>query len=355
MKVRDGIEKQKRISAVDLFCGAGGLAYGLVKEGIEVVAGVDVDENSRYPFEKNCGAKFILKDIRELSQDFLPSLYPKGNIRLLVGCAPCQPFSTYNQGKRNRRDEKWGLLYNFSDMIEAIRPEIVSMENVCRLTEYDVYRKFRNRLERSGYHIWDSHVACADYEVPQLRKRLVLLASLLGPIQLVEPIRKKDKYLTVRNTIGHLDPIAAGEVSKSDSLHRASSLSEKNLKRIRSSKQGKTWRDWDRDLIADCHKKHSGKTYASVYGRMEWDKPSPTITTQCFGFGNGRFGHPSQDRAISLREAALLQSFPEDYQFVEPENPIYFKSIGRLIGNAVPVKLSRAIGRTIIEHIRNLT
>ena len=140
-----------------------------------------------------------------------------------------------------------------------------------------------------------------------------------------------------------------------DKLHVASALSEKNLRRIKVSKPGGTWRDWPDDLVADCHRAESGRTYPGVYGRMEWDKPSPTVTTQCYGFGNGRFGHPEQDRAISLREAAILQSFPRDYAFVPDDGEVSFKVLGRLIGNAVPVDLGRAIARSINTHIASVT
>ncbi|MDB9488893.1 DNA cytosine methyltransferase [Dolichospermum circinale CS-537/01] len=153
-------------------------------------------------------------------------------------------------------------------------------------------------------------------------------------------------------SIEHLEPLAAGEKSKTDKLHICSKLSNLNLKRIQASKPGGTWRDWPPELIAKCHTKKSGKSYPSVYGRMEWDKPSPTITTQCFGFGNGRFGHPEQHRAITLREAALLQTFPENYQFIAPNEDLAAISIGRLIGNAVPVKLGEVIGRSILEHLQ---
>jgi DNA (cytosine-5)-methyltransferase 1 len=150
-----------------------------------------------------------------------------------------------------------------------------------------------------------------------------------------------------------LPPIEAGEADSKDMLHLASTLSDKNLERIRASKPGGTWRDWPHHLLADCHKVDSGKTYPSVYGRMEWDKPAPTITTQSYGFGNGRFGHPEQDRAISLREAAILQGFPKSYKFVPPGEVIHFKRVGRLIGNAVPVELGRAIAKSIIKHLED--
>lgn len=165
---------------------------------------------------------------------------------------------------------------------------------------------------------------------------------------MIAPTHKQHR--TVRDAIGRLRPIAAGEQAPRDPLHTASRLSSLNMARIRASIPGGSWRDWPKSLVADCHKAPSGRTYPSVYGRMEWNKPAPTMTTQCFGFGNGRFGHPEQNRAISLREAAILQSFPRNYAFVPPGKPVEFSVVGRLIGNAVPVDLGRAIARSLLNH-----
>lgn len=178
---------------------------------------------------------------------------------------------------------------------------------------------------------------------------MVLLASRIGPIELVD--RTHERPQTVRAAIGNLPPIPAGGSLPSDPLHRASKLSTLNLERIRVSRPGGTWRDWPKWLITDCHRRDSGWTYPAVYGRMVWDEPAPTLTTQFYGFGNGRFGHPEQDRAISLREGAILQGFPENYSFVPQGSPIRFKILGRLIGNAVPVTLGRVIGRSILRHL----
>lgn len=147
------------------------------------------------------------------------------------------------------------------------------------------------------------------------------------------------------------DQFSAGEQNTSDPLHMSASLSELNFSRIKASSAGGTWRDWPIELLADCHRKASGATYPSVYGRMEWDKPAPTITTQCFGYGNGRFGHPEQNRAISLREAAILQTFPADYKFAPEGSELRFNQMGRLIGNAVPVRLGEAIAKSFLTHI----
>jgi DNA (cytosine-5)-methyltransferase 1 len=229
------------------------------------------------------------------------------------------------------------------------------MENVLQLKHHAVFDEFISHLKKSNYSFESYEVNCLDYGIPQSRKRLVLLASKLGKINLITATHNPNNYQTVRQTIGNLEPLAAGESSQIDWLHRCSKLSELNLRRIRASKPGGTWRDWSQDLIAKCHIKTSGKTYPAVYGRMEWDKPSPTITTQCFGFGNGRFGHPEQDRAISLREAALLQSFPPGYQFVPPDEPVAIDLVGRLIGNAVPVKLGQVIAQSILNHIEQFS
>jgi DNA (cytosine-5)-methyltransferase 1 len=158
--------------------------------------------------------------------------------------------------------------------------------------------------------------------------------------------------VTVRKAIGRLKEITAGGAPPSrDPLHRACNLSTLNLRRIRATPAGGGWQDWPRSLQLDCHRRSSGKTFPSVYGRMEWDALAPTLTTQCYGLGNGRFGHPTQDRAISLREAALLQTFPRDYRFVSPEDDVTFKHVGRHIGNAVPVRIGEAIARSIKEHV----
>jgi DNA (cytosine-5)-methyltransferase 1 len=165
----------------------------------------------------------------------------------------------------------------------------------------------------------------------------------------------ENNYPTVRESIENLPHIAAGEVNCDDIMHSASKLSATNIKRIESSKPGGTWRDWDDSLKLKCHQKKSGKTYMSIYGRMLWDAPSPTITTQFYGYGNGRFGHPEQNRALTLREGAILQSFPPDYVLVDPSQEFKRREIGTHIGNAVPVELGRAIGQSILNHIAEVS
>lgn len=343
-------------TAIDIFCGAGGLTRGLQDVGVNVVAGYDSDASCRFPYEhNNRRATFHLKSVTELTARDLTRHYPKDSIRVLVGCAPCQTFSKYTQGLKNRHDPKWTLLKDFARLIRELKPHIVSMENVPELQRYKVFRDFLSVLKDEGFHFTQDPkkwvVFCQEYGVPQHRRRLVIVASRLGPIELIPPTHRGAKQRKVNDVLRSLPPLRAGEASATDPLHRASTLSPRNLERIRASKPGGTWRDWPRKLRADCHKEESGSHYSSVYGRMEWDKPSPTITTQFYGFGNGRFGHPDQDRGLSLREGAILQSFSKGYQFVEAGTDLHFKKIGRLIGNAVPVRLGAAIGKTILNHV----
>jgi DNA (cytosine-5)-methyltransferase 1 len=342
------------ISAVDLFCGAGGLTHGLIKSNINVVAGFDIEESCRYPYEKNNkGAKFFNQDVALLSSDDVLSLYPEGDIKLLAGCAPCQPFSTYSQGKDATKDERWPLLYAFSRLIKDIKPELVTMENVPDVTKHKVYHDFVSELESLGYTVWAKRVFCPDYGMPQIRKRHVLLASRIGKVTLIAPTHSPKKYKSVSSVIGNLPPIKAGERHPEDALHQSASLSPLNLERIKHSTPGGTWKDWPKQLVAECHKKSSGRTYSGVYARMRGDEPAPTMTTQCFGFGNGRFGHYDmrQNRALSLREAALIQTFPKRYRFFKPGDDYNFSNIGKMIGNAVPVQLGKVIGKSFKQCI----
>lgn len=340
----------KNISTVDLFCGAGGLTYGFEQAGLPVKAGYDIDPSCKFPYERNNKARFILQDIENISSSDLAEHFSTNSIKVLAGCAPCQPFSSYSR-RYSDPHSKWKLLQDFARLIKECEPDIISMENVLQLKHHSVFKEFITQLQRSNYCFDTYEVNCLDYGIPQSRKRLVLLASKFGKISLIPPTHNPNNYQTVRQTIENLESLSAGQISEKDWLHRCSKLSELNLHRIRASKPGGTWRDWSQELIAKCHLKTTGKTYPAVYGRMEWDKPSPTITTQCFGFGNGRFGHPEQDRAISLREAALLQTFPPEYEFVDSNKPLAIDIVGRLIGNAVPVKLGQIIAQSILNHI----
>ena len=338
-------------SVIDLFCGAGALSHGFLLEGFSIACGYDIDETCRYPFEANNFAPFVRRDVAAIDAKELDREFATNLPRVMVGCAPCQPFSRYSQG---RDDPKWKLLKDFARLVVDVSPDVLSMENVPQLTKFkggDVFGEFVGSLATAGYRVKWRIMDCLDYGVPQSRSRLVLIASRLGEPILPVPTHPSECHLTVRDAVGDMPPLKAGRADPEDRLHRTSSMSELNLRRIKASIPCGTWKDWDESLLTNCHKRETGKGYRSVYGRMAWDRPSPTITTQFYGFGNGRFGHPEQDRAISLREGAILQTFPRDYVFTSQEEPITFKNVGRMIGNAVPVSLARAIARSIRTHL----
>ena len=334
---------------VDLFCGVGGLTCGFEKAGLTVVAGYDLDITCEYTYNNNNNAKFINKNIEEVEGKEIKRLLQEYDIKILAGCAPCQPFSRHQKDKYNRKKHKdWKLLYQFARLVEEVKPQIVSMENVPELVNEQVFTDFLNVLEACSYNVTYKIINAADYGVPQRRKRLLLLASSEKKIQLIEPTHKKK--VTVREIIAGLSHVEAGKPNDADKLHVAASLSKMNLDRIRYSIPGGTWRDWPVELILNCHRKKTGQSYSSVYGRMRWDDVAPTITTQFIGYGTGRFGHPEQDRALTLREGAMLQTFPVNYSFVREGEKVVLKNIARHIGNAVPPRLGEVIGESIIKH-----
>lgn len=337
---------------IDLFCGIGGLTRGLMDSGLNVIAGFDIDPTCQYTYEHNNNVPYHMQNVREIHAADLNELYAEDAIRILVGCAPCQPFSQmrFKLGEANEHDEKYNLLLEYGRLIEELHPTIISMENVPQIKKTEIYMQFIQMLQDNGYYFSEKVVYCPDYGIPQSRRRFVLIGSLLGPIELIAPTHHRED-VSVRNFIDHLPHIEAGGVDPNDALHRSASLSEINLRRIRASRPGGTWRDWPEELRCPCHRKSSGKTYSSVYGRMSWDRIGPTITTQFYSFGTGRYGHPEQDRALSLREGAMLQTFPQDYDFIDPNREFVFRDIARHIGNAVPVRLGEIIGNTITRHL----
>lgn len=337
---------------IDLFCGIGGLTRGLMDSGLNVIAGFDIDPTCQYTYEHNNNVPYHMQNVREIHAADLNELYTEDAIRILVGCAPCQPFSQmrFKLGEANEHDEKYNLLLEYGRLIEELHPTIISMENVPQIKKTEIYMQFIQMLQDNGYYFSEKVVYCPDYGIPQSRRRFVLIGSLLGPIELIAPTHHRED-VSVRNFIDHLPHIEAGGVDPNDALHRSASLSEINLRRIRASRPGGTWRDWPEELRCPCHRKSSGKTYSSVYGRMSWDRIGPTITTQFYSFGTGRYGHPEQDRALSLREGAMLQTFPQNYDFIDPNREFVFRDIARHIGNAVPVRLGEVIGETIIRHL----
>jgi DNA (cytosine-5)-methyltransferase 1 len=347
-----------QIGVVDLFCGIGGLSLGFKNEGFDIIAGVDSDASCKYAYETNISADFLGMDITKLTGAKVKRLFETkdSSYRVLIGCAPCTPFSLYSTRyrKAKRSDSRWGLLTEFARLVRQTKPDVISMENVPQLTGHKVFRDFLASLERTGYHVSYQRVRAEQYGVPQCRTRLVLIASRFGRVELPPPTHV-GRPVTVRDAIGELPKIDAGKPCQTDRLHVTRGLTPKNMERLRATTEGGSWKDWDPALQLACHRKKGGKTFRSVYGRMSWDAPSPVITTQCLGIGNGRFGHPKQNRAISIREAALLQTFPKTFRFVAPKEPVVGLWLARHIGNAVPVKLSRVIARTIKKHLADVS
>lgn len=349
-------KKNYTYEVVDLFCGIGGLSYGLKCQGMKILAGYDLDWTCKYAYETNTGGTFYYRDVKKIKGEEIKGLYSKKKnvIRVLAGCAPCQPFSSYAFKNKDKDANKYDLLYEFGRLVKEVQPDIVTMENVTQIVNFKlkpVLQDFVEQLKSLGYQVDVQKVYCPNYGIPQTRKRLVLLASRFGNIELIPPTHKKKDYVTVKEVIGNLPPLEAGKGIPTDALHRCRALSPLNLRRLKATPYGGGWRDWPEDLLLDCHKRSTGKSFGSVYGRMVWDEPAPTMTTLCTGIGNGRFGHPVQDRAISAREAALFQTFPLTYKFFSNEQKVSLSKASKYIGNAVPPRLGEVIGISIINHI----
>lgn len=252
--------KLRKIKVVDLFCGIGGLTHGLIKEGLDVVAGIDNDDSCKFGYEyNNKKTKFINKDILQVSANEINQLFgeKETTIRVLAGCAPCQPFSKLNLNEITEKQLE--PLGKFAELINEIKPDIVSMENVselAKMNKYPIFKTFLDVLERNGYHYKYEIVNVSEYGVPQNRKRLVLLASKLGEIELVKRTHK-NKKVTVRDVIKNLPPLKDGEASQDDPLHQARKLSATNLQRIKATPHdGGNSDSWSDDLILKCHKKN---------------------------------------------------------------------------------------------------
>ena len=331
------------IRGVDLFCGIGGLTHGLRLTDVDVRAGFDIDRDCRYAFEaNNHGAEFVCKDIHEVVFDDLAPYFEGGDATALVGCAPCQPFSAHNR-RRPQSDDDCSLVGEFARLVQEGTPDFVSMENVPGLAKHREFQAFVAILEGLNYKVTYDTVSCERFGVPQRRRRLVLLASRHGPVHLVDAGSKPP---TVGGCIRKLPPIDAGAADDADPAHAAMPLSPTNRQRIAHSKPGGTWEDWPDDLVNPCHR---NAHYPAPYGRMRWDDLAPTITTQFCYYSTGRFGHPEQDRAISVREGAILQTFPADYRLVEAGTTPKVRDLARQIGNAVPVSLAKAVGQAFRE------
>jgi DNA (cytosine-5)-methyltransferase 1 len=264
------------IRAVDLFCGVGGLTHGLAQAGIEVVAGIDIDPACKYPYEANNKAKFIEGDVNELSSSDVAGMLGGADISMIAGCAPCQPFSTYSRSGRSKKRGRTGNWSRHSEkLVKEVQPDLVTMENVPQLLDHPVFEQFLENLE--GYSVEWSVVQAVRVGIPQTRKRLVLIASKLGADGLTL-LQDEQTVKTVREAIGRLRPIKAGESDPKDRLHIASRLSKTNLERIQHSKPGGTWRDWPtsfkRHAIGRARARRTRACTVGCHG-MRQARPSP--------------------------------------------------------------------------------
>ena len=346
------------VQVYDFFSGCGGASCGFRAAGMEISFALDHDADARESFEANFPrTHFEFADVRDVSVKKVRLRVEAGrpNPVLFIGCAPCQPFTNQNTERPSLdEDERVPLLARFAHFVESCRPDLVFVENVPGLQKLDSasepFGGFLSRLEAAGYRVDYRPIKLAKYGIPQSRRRLVLLGSRHGTIHLPDethgPGTPHERYETVRDWISHLPPIQAGEQHEKVPNHRAANLSERNLERIQATPEGGGNRDWTENLRLECHKGFSG--YSDAYGRMWWDAPASGLTTRCTSYSNGRFGHPEQHRAISIREAACLQTFPEDFVFEGS-----MASMARQIGNAVPVRLAKLIGHQIIGHLKD--
>lgn len=331
--------------SIDLFSGAGGLTEGLHQAGFKTKLAFEIDSCASETYSLNHKkTKVITKDIRNVDLNKIKEEFSNNELHLLAGCPPCQGFSSIRRLNRKKavKDERNNLINEYVRFIEFLNPYTIMMENVPLLLKYKLFLQARNKLERIGYKIDAAVVNVKDYGVPQNRKRLVMVGSRLGDIKIANPNNQK---MTVRDCIGHL----TNPENSNDPLHKIFPNHSERIKDLISKipKNGGSRKDLGEEMQLNCHKKEN-VGFNDVYGRLSWEKHSTTITGGCLNPSKGRFLHPEQDRCISAREAALLQSFPIDYKF--PTN-IPTNKIALMIGNALPPKFSYYQALNIKAHL----
>lgn len=342
-----------KIKVFDFFSGCGGTSQGFRQAGFDIVFGLDFDKDASESFKLNFPeAAFVNDDIRTVNCDAISHLFnieDNDGYTLFSGCAPCQPYSKQNSNKKEG-DPRLDLLSEFSRFVSYYLPDFVFVENVPGLQKFNknegTFKKFLNTLFENGYSADFKVIPAAWFGVPQTRERLVLLASKSHKVELPTKTHGTEgiPYSTVREWIGKLPPLLAGTKHATLPDHECARLTDLNIQRIKATPEGGGRESWPSNLVLKCHQNHKGHT--DVYGRLSWDKPASGLTTRCISYSNGRFGHPVQNRALSLREAACLQTFPMDYLFTGS-----LQSRARQIGNAVPPKMSEAIAKQIIQLI----
>lgn len=351
-------EVKAKIVVVDLFCGAGGLTRGLLDANINVKMGIDYDNRFRKTYEaNNKPSNFSQADIKSLNgTDLEHQLDVKPDeVFMLAACAPCQPFSRHN--KNHFHDRRKSLLLQVGRILNEMhrKPDILLFENVPAITKINNGRNlkiFCKTLDRLGYNYIYEIIDAKNYGAPQTRKRFIMIGILrdLYSNKIVFPNKTHGKgllpYKNVYNAIKHLPRLRAGQRHSDIFNHECAALNDLNKMRLKKTpKNGGSRTSWPEELVLKCHLNHVG--HKDVYGRMKWRKPSPTLTCKCVSISNGRFGHPTQLRGISLKEAALLQTFPDSYEFYG-----MFRNKAMQIGNAVPPLLAKVFGEHLIILIQ---
>ncbi|MFU1478707.1 DNA cytosine methyltransferase [Roseovarius sp. C7] len=334
-----------KYNSIDLFAGCGGLTEGMRRAGFKTRVAVELEAEPAKAFRLNHpDAQLIQEDIRAIDMEDVKKMLDGSPLHLLAGCPPCQGFSSVRKLNKRAsvRDPRNQLVVEYFRFVEELRPQTIMMENVPGLADYYLFKKIVKQLKNIGYSIDTQIVNVKDYGVPQSRRRLVMVGSTLGPITVAQGLKS---HTTVRDTIGHLptpeetsDPVHKIVARHSDAIRRRISLTPKN---------GGSRKDLPPEYTLDCHK-DTAIGFNDVYGRLRWDTISTTITGGCLNPSKGRFLHPEQDRAITPREAALLQSFPEDYIF--PVD-VRKQSLALMIGNALPPAFSFTQSENIANHI----
>lgn len=349
----------KSISAIDAFCGAGGLSIGLSKAGFDILLSFDLDKKCIETLRSNpktIGHVALQADVKDMlgGQLLKKSNLTKGQLDLLAGGPPCQGFSV-QRTIGDDRDSRNLLVDDYGDLIAEVQPRFFLMENVPGIGGERgrvIVDRFKERLSSVGYFCHESILDAQDFGVPQRRRRFIIVGEKIseqGPFFVWPKKIRSNSINSVRTAIGHLPaPPIDGSDHPDFFGHRSDRLSDKNKARLMALKEGQARDDLPEHLLADCHKVSSAVIgHRNVYGRMAWDDVAPTITARFDSFTRGKFGHPEQLRSISLLEGALLQTFPENYHFTGTK-----VDIARQIGNAVPPKFAAAIGRSIAKAIQ---
>ncbi|MBA4922714.1 DNA cytosine methyltransferase [Pseudomonas aeruginosa] len=349
-----------QLVAIDLFAGGGGLSLGLKQAGFLVSAAVELDEVASATYQRNHPeAVLFSKDIKDVTGAELVSTSPTGRVDLVAACPPCQSFSSLTS-KYKREDGRDKLINEFARIVAEILPRTIMMENVPGLAGRGghLFEPVIKKFKSLGYQVDYRLVEVADYGVPQCRKRLVVLGcldsniSIPAPTHAENPENGKAPWVTVRDALKGLSkPLKLSNSKRKGgpravSWHVVRDISEINQMRLASLSEGGSRTEIPLHLRPACHKSDIG--FTNVYGRMAWDKPSPTITGGCTVPSKGRFGHPKECRTISVREAARLQTFPDSYVFETD----HIDKVCLIIGNALPPKFASVMASVCMDKLR---